>query len=416
MKKLLAIFAILGFTFITGFSQNKPQEIRDIQAFTKKYQNNLNRFNSEMMGVLGVEARFCTENWGLDSLDNLVKQNEGQILIESIGGNRYRISQELVFGEGEDAQDVYLETYIDGDIDFLGNPKIDSTNLFFVDGSERTLFSKTTYEYDGDLLVKEDSYSDYSIFGLQGGIILSDRILYYYDNSKYLISEANYSYSFFTELVEFSDSTVYVNNSKGNPEESFYYEVDFSGVLGLSYKTEYSYNNNDLLVKEENYFDSSNWTISDRTTYEYLTKINVSLDEVTYDGGASWTPQRRDSTYYTANLPYNYFNRETSELYEDSQWKIDGILIAKDCSGTYTTELEGISFSASISNDNLYIFNEETIIDANLRLYNISGQTILNNYYNVVPESIKLNNINSGIYLIEIISPNQRGIKKVIKI
>lgn len=416
MKKLLTTVIIIGLAIVAVFSQSNPKKIKDFQSLATKYQSYLNNFNFDAKGILDVEARFCLENWGLDSLDNLVKQSDGELLIESLGNSRYRISQDLVFGEGEDAQDFYVESYIKGNVDFLGNSRIDSTNMFFVMGSEKTLFSKTIYEYDGDLLMNEDTYTDYSLFGFPEGIILSERIFYYYDNNKYLTSEANYSYSFLTELVDFSDSTVYVNNSKGNPDESYYYELNFSGVLALSNKTEYSYNDNDLLIKEENYFDSSNWTISDRTTYEYLTKINVSLDEVTYDGGASWTPERRDSTYFTKNLPFNYFNRQASYIYEENQWKVGGILIAKDCTESNTNELEDLSFSASIKNNELLIFATESINKASVRLYDMSGQIILNNYYNVVPENIKLNNINSGVYLVEIIGTNQRGIKKLIKI
>jgi hypothetical protein len=62
---------------------------------------------------LEIEGKFCLEIWQLDSLDNLVRSEDGLVTIESIGGGRYLITQELLLGDQKIFSTLFLKNYPD---------------------------------------------------------------------------------------------------------------------------------------------------------------------------------------------------------------------------------------------------------------------------------------------------------------
>ena len=410
MKKILISLAVVLFVLNSGFSQKSFENIQYFKSISSNIMKNLNN-NLNIKSDLDIEGKICLENWELDTLDNLVRAGDGLITIESLGGNKYLITQDLLLG----GESVFLTIYFNGIPDFKGEALIDSSHLYFVEGGVKSLFIKDIYTYDGEKLVFKESYADYSLFGLPVGFILSEYTNFYYDNNDFLTSEALYSFDFATSTVEFFDSTVYINNSKGLATEALYYEVDYTGVLGLSLKRVYTYNSDDLVIKEEEFYKATDWVIENRNTSEYTTSFTFILYEYTYDGGITWTPSSRDSTYFD-NLPFNFYSRTVSEDYIEDAWKTYNIVIATDCTGSSTNDLGRLSFSARLDDNNLLISSDELIHNAKLQIYNLNGQVLFDNSYKTVPERITIDNLTPGMYLLNITDRVKYGITKLIKL
>jgi hypothetical protein len=182
----------------------------------------------------------------------------------------------------------------------------------------------------------------------------------------------------------------------------------------LSKKRVYTYNSDDLVIKEEEFYNPTDWTSENRIISEYTPSFTVNLNESTLDNGTTWTPTRRDSTYFD-DLPFNFYSRTVSEIYNEEVWKIDNIIIAKDCGGSSTFDLDELSFSARFEGNNLYISSDDLINNAKVQIYNFNGQIVFDNNYKVVPERITFKNLTPGVYLLNIKDKVKYGIKKLIK-
>ena len=397
--------------FIVGSSQYNFKNVNEIK-------NNLEKIKSSVkINKFEILAKICVDYYNLDSLGILVKNGDMVLEIEKLINDRYKLSSNQSFKDIEGNITIYYsEVYYRTQPDDTDNQNnVDSLVQYLVEGSTKTLFFKTINQFENNKLIKSSSYFNYDLFGIPIGIALVGITNYHYDNNGFLKSEATYSSNFFSSELEISDSMFYTNNAKGLPVETLIYSVDSPGSINLNAKEVMYYDNNDMQIKKERFTNPDNWTIETRFTTDYKTKLTLFLVENTEDGGTTWIPLTRDSIYYDKSLPFNYPNRSVSQNYEEDKWMTTSMEIAKECDISFIPEVHSdLDFTAIIDNSILMIFTKEKLINTTLRLFNINGKLIYDNFFDILPEAVELNKINSGMYFLELSNRNAKGIKKLV--
>ncbi len=415
MKKLLLLISLGLIIINSGFSQISQNTAKKLFKQSNEVIQNLKDY-SKLEGNFDVLGKICSESWGLDSLDNLVKNGEGTMTLEQLGGDKYKMTQDQIqIDEDGLAQEIVSEIYIKGLPTYEEDPHLDSMIISVVQAGIKIPIIWQRYYYDSGNLTTTVSQMNYALFGLPIGIALLDSTNYYYDNKNFLTAKSSYGLSFVDFSVGISDSTAYTNNAKGFATESINYQPDYSGNILPTGRYTYEYDSQDRVVKEESYVNPDNWTLSGKTSTDYQSKITIALRENTSDAGTSWESTNLDSTYFTVDLPLGFPNRTASYEFVDNDWKISVINISKDCSGTATQNIENLSFVSRFENDDIVISSDQMINNANVTLYNTNGQVVFNQRFNIVPERISTYNLLPGIYILKIDSKDLRGVNKLIK-
>lgn len=414
MKKvILSLIAVL--LILNSLYSQSPQN--KIEKFYKQTKHSIQIINNNLYNDLKFDliGKICVENWDVDSLGNLNKTSDGLITMESLSGGKYLMTQEADFLFDSIPTHITTKAYLNSLIEYGNDNTIDSLIVYLTQNGVKSIFSKQINDFENGNIIKSTSYVDYTIFGLPTGLIQSGYTNYYYDNKDFLISETTYTSSFWDGTTSVSDSIFYTNNSKGYPTESLHFVADNEKILQQTEKHTYKYDSDDRLIKEEIYLIPDDWTLSKRTVTTIKPKFSVNLTEKTTDKGTTWTPSSRDSTYFTKNLPFEYPNRTTYELYENDTWKLQSVTINKNCSGTYTENIDDLDFIAGFNNNDIYIKSDQIINNASVSLYNVNGQQVFYKKYEIIPERILTNNLKTGIYILKINGQNHKGIRKLIK-
>ncbi|HHH52940.1 MAG TPA: T9SS type A sorting domain-containing protein [Bacteroidetes bacterium] len=418
MKKVLLYVTVLLFVVNNGYSQISPITERKLINQNDKLIKKIKDYSNAEIGF-DIIAKLCVENWELDSLDNLVKNGEGTMTLDKLDDNRFKLTQDIIQTDdtgqmGELVSEVY----------FRGLPMfsdelesgIDSLTLSILQAGIKIPFIKEIYYYDSnDKPFKKISYLNYALFGLPNGFSVSDSTNYFYDNKDFLVGESTYISSFSDFTMSLSDSTVYTNNAKGLKTESIIYSVDYDDNLVPYNKYTYIYDSQDRLIKEESFDNYGEWILTSRRTTDYQTKLTIELRETTNDQGTTWEPANRDSIYFNSDLPFGFPNRESSSEYADGQWKVTNVSLYSDCSGTFTNDIEKLSFVSRFDGDDIVITTDKIINNANITLYNTNGQVVFSQKFRTLPERISTNKLIPGIYILEIKGNEIKGINKMIK-
>ncbi len=417
MKKLL-LFLIAGlFIANSGFSQiSKSMAIKTLNKNNEILQQLKDYSKSD--AYFEVIGKICGEGWNVDSLNNLVQNQNVKITFENLGNDKYKATYDNIqTDDSGQSKEIIAETYFSGDLpDYNIDPNVDSIIISTTLGGINIPVVWQRYYYDAEKLDHSVSYLNYSALGVPLGILLSDSTQYYYDNKNFLVGESHYGLSFndFTSII-ISDSIAYTNNAKGFETESIHYQPGSDGILTPTGRNTYEYDSQDRVIKEKEYVNPDNWILSTRTTTDYKSKLTIELREITNDAGTTWEPTNLDSTFFNVDLPYGFPNKTANYEYENGEWKIISYILYKDCSGTATNNVEYSSFAARFDNDDIVILADQTINDANVTLYNTNGQVLFNQRFKIVPEKIFAGNLLSGIYILKINGTDFKGVGKVIK-
>ncbi len=417
MKRSIA-FLIISFLSINfSIGQNSHLLRKNTKNYSELIKQNINSINT-ISSVLDEKVVLCEEYWESNyETGELELEEESEISIEKLDANKYiYIITTDIYDDELGIYTRYAKLYFRKKPGFYNEIVLDSINVYIVLENIQIPYLVTKNIFDGDKITKSTSYYNWD-FDFPPKFELEDSTLYYYDNNNFLINKVSYSIYSSVVGVAIVDSSIYTNNQFGLPVQSLEYKYDYDkDAFGLKNKVLYQYNSDNELVSEKTFSNPESWELTEKQTINYNTGNKVKLYQKSNDNGTTWINSYRDSIYYMPVLDFEHPKREVFEVFSEGKWNVSELYTHRVCDSTAkVSDFEKISFNAYFSFNTIKIDMEDEIKDVNVKLVNMEGKILFNKKYKSLPNSIFINNLTSGIYILQLVSNNKTGVIKLMK-
>jgi len=417
MKKLLL------FLFIISIGTAQAQNYQDlIQSKTQNLKTQINALNFR-----AGDYKFCSETKSPNDLNILEITDKSTINIKTSGKNVSINFESIEFDDGDTTKsktEMYSSHRDDGNLELaFDNP--DSMLIYIQDSAKQyILYAKIISSFLGDKVSLKETFIDVGVlFGENPtGLLLFKKEYYNYQGSK-LTYISSGSIDFSSGLFGKSDSTTFVYENNNLVEKTvYYYSKETSDYVPQS-RDIYSYDDKGNQIYEEfqNHYGAS-WVAQNRTnnTFDSKNRNIFSLSEVTYNGGTDWLNNYRDSTFYdNPPLYLGFYNKQTSETWNgNNNWRLTDVTTYTDCGSTpdNTLNIETLDFDARFLNHSIIIDNNQNYDNqVSIQLIDLQGRVLFKRQFKHLPDRIATSGLTDGVYILNIVSKNKIGSKKLIK-
>ncbi len=270
-----------------------------------------------------------------------------------------------------------------------------------------------TPEYKSDFMYVLNNIETFNSYDWIGGQwILDERGVLTYSSGK--ISEIT-TEEFINSNWTLSDKTIYIRNATTGKVEEVIYQVWDGTKWKNEDKDNYTLDTKGNIISEiySESDDGSSWQPNYKTEY-------------TYDGSKLmsnyYNPYNRDSFYYDLSIEnFPHYNKVLTNLgsyYDGTAWIIDSKTTYYYSDSTMNLkDLSDSDFVTVYPNPvkNTLNITLSTYTAANTSLYDITGRVVLQQKLQALNTSLNLETLNSGVYLLKVVTDQGFATKRITK-
>ncbi len=278
------------------------------------------------------------------------------------------------------------------------------------------LFQKWNYYYNNQDQINEEIIENWDTLNNQW--INYEKINFHFDVNDYIISDTiRYWDSVYNNWYLYNNTQI-TNNTNGKPLSRITEVYDtLNQVWYNNQKNTLTYNNDGKITKTTTYnWSDGDWQNVAKTEYEY--NINGLDSLITY---YFWNINTNDWMYFNKYI-FKYDNNNNSEELISKNWNSNtnqwensskNILFWNQYS-TKRKILDQYNFILYPNPATNYInFNDPQLNNSAYIIYTNSGKKVKNGF--IKNNKININNLKTGIYILEINSSKGKIVKKIIK-